>query len=126
MNYNSKKGWYNINGKEMYFRSLWEVNYALYLDFLVQNKSIKSWTFEKKTFWFEKIQRGVRSYKPDFEIIENNDEVIYHEVKGYMDSKSKTKINRMRIYHPEIKLIVVDRIAYSSIINKLKGVVNFH
>tara|TARA_R110000782_G_C14539046_1_gene383509 strand:+ start:132 stop:512 length:381 start_codon:yes stop_codon:yes gene_type:complete len=125
MQYNSKKGWYNINGKEMYFRSLWEVNYALYLDFLVQNKSIKSWTFEKKTFWFEKIQRGVRSYKPDFEIIENNEEIIYHEVKGYMDSKSKTKINRMRIYHPEVRLIVIDKVAYNSIISKLKGVVKF-
>jgi len=120
-----KQGWYLINGKEIYFRSLWEANYALYLDFLIKNNMIKSWSFEKKVFWFEKIKRGVRSYKPDFEVIENNGEVVYHEVKGYMDSKSKTKINRMRIYHPNVKLIIIDKPIYNNILSKLKGIVNF-
>jgi hypothetical protein len=110
-----RQGKYNINGTNIFFRSLWEANYALYLDFLKSNNVIKKWTFEEDTFWFEKIKRGVRSYKPDFKITLNNDSIEYHEVKGYMDSKSKTKLNRMRIYYPEIKMVLIEKKQYDEI-----------
>lgn len=110
-----RQGTYNINGANIFFRSLWEANYALYLDFLKSNNLIKKWTFEEDTFWFEKIKRGVRSYKPDFKITLNDDSVEYHEVKGYMDSKSKTKLNRMRIYYPEIKMVLIQKKQYDEI-----------
>ena len=68
---------------------------------------IKDWAHEPTTFWFEGIKRGVVSYKPDFLVIHNNGAEEYVEVKGFMDAKSKTKINRMRIYHPQVKLRVI-------------------
>lgn len=74
---------------------------------LFKAKAISSWEYEPDTFWFEKIKRGVRSYTPDFKIVHKDGTVEYHEVKGWMDKKSQTKIKRMAIYHPEIKLVVL-------------------
>ena len=75
---------------------------------------------------FEAIRRGVRSYCPDFRITKNNGAVEFHEVKGYMDSKSNTKIKRMAKYYPDVKLIVVDQASYKDIRNKLGKVLKFY
>lgn len=112
---NIKSGYYNINGKEYFFRSRWEANYSLYLDYLKNNNQIKEWEYEKDVFVFEAIKFGTRSYRPDFKIYNSDGSFEYHEVKGYMDAKSKTKLNRMRIYHPNIKLILIDKKAYKEI-----------
>ena len=69
---------------------------------------ILEWEHEPDTFWFEGIKRGVMSYMPDFKVWTLAGGVEYFEVKGYMDSKSATKIARMAKYHPEIKLSVID------------------
>src|SRR3990167_4727338 len=120
-------GKYDIgNKKNMFFRSSWEANYALYLDFLIKNKEIKSWEFEKDTFWFEKIKRGVRSYKPDFKVITNKDLIEYHEVKGWMDAKSKTKLKRMTKYYPKIKMVLIDEDCYKDIKKKLGKALGFY
>jgi hypothetical protein len=121
-----RMGHYDINGKDIYFRSLWEANYALYLDFLIKNGEIKKWEFEPDTFWFEKIKRGVRSYLPDFKVYRNDDSFEYHEVKGWMDKKSITKIKRMAKYYPKIKLIVVDQHSYNDIKKKLGKAIGFY
>ena len=47
------------------------------------------------------------SYLPDFLVINNNDKEEYHEVKGYMDKKSATKLKRMKKYHPEIVMVLI-------------------
>jgi hypothetical protein len=111
----TKKGWWEKDGRKYYMRSSWEFNYAYYLDFLVDNKEIKCWEYEVDTFWFEKIKRGVRSYTPDFKVTTNDGEIEYHEVKGWMDAKSKTKLNRMRIYHPNVKMVLIDEKRYKAI-----------
>ena len=98
-----------IGNKKYWFRSSWEVVYANYLQFLLNKKQIKKWEYEVDTFWFEKIRRGVRSYKPDFKITNLNGKIEYHEVKGWMDPKSATKIKRMALYYPEIKLIIIGK-----------------
>ena len=49
-----------------------EAGVALYLDFLVKQKQIKSWSYEKNIFIFEKIKFGTRSYRPDFRIVNND------------------------------------------------------
>ena len=121
-----KMGTYNINGKNIFFRSLWEVNYALYLDFLKKNKNIEKWEYETDTFWFEKIKRGVRSYKPDFKIFNKNGTFEYHEVKGWMDPKSITKLKRMKKYYPEVKIIVVDGIYYNDLKRKVGRMLKFY
>lgn len=82
-----------------FFRSRYEANYARFLNF-----SNIEWTYEKKTFWFDKIKRGVRSYTPDFYLPATNE---FHEVKGWMDARSKTKLKRMKKYFPEVKVVVV-------------------
>ena len=120
-----KQGTYDINGKKIFFRSLWEANYALYLDFLVSIGEIKKWEFEKDVFWFLAIKRGVRSYKPDFKVFKTDEIFCYHEVKGWMDNKSKTKLNRMRIYYPEVKIELIDSKRYNGIKKKMNGIVRF-
>lgn len=123
---NIKRGYYNINGKEMFFRSKWEANYGLYLNFLIKQKQIKKWTYEKNVFIFKNIKFGTRSYRPDFKIYNIDGSIEYHEVKGYMTSKSKTKIKRMAKYYPDIKLIIIDKNIYGEIKNKLGRILKFY
>lgn len=104
----TKKGWLELGDKKYYFRSGWEMKYARYLQNIETLKGIKKWEYEVDTFWFDKIKRGVRSYTPDFKIFHNDGSVEYHEVKGWMDAKSKTKLKRMKIYYPNIDVIVID------------------
>lgn len=118
-----KAGWREIGGVKKYYRSRWEANYARYLDLLKQHGEIKEWLHEPETFWFEKIQRGCRSYLPDFRIVQKNDSVEYHEVKGYMDDRSKTKIKRMAKYHPKVKLIVIEAKSYRAIEKSCKPLI---
>lgn len=121
-----KRGWYDVNGKQMFFRSKWEVNYALFLDFLKKKREILDWQYEADVFVFEKIKFGTRSYRPDFKIFNNDGTIHYDEVKGYMDAQSKTKINRMRIYYPEIKLNIILEKDYNILKNKMGGVLHFY
>lgn len=120
LNASWKAAWRNIGGTEKYYRSRWEANYARYLQWLKENNQIKDWKHEPKTFWFEGIKRGCVSYLPDFWVQELNDSESYHEVKGWMDDRSKTKIKRMAIYHPKVKLVVIDAKNYKEIEKKTK------
>ena len=110
-----KADWHEIGGKRKYYRSRWESNYARYLEFLKSQGKIKDWFHEPKVFWFEGIKRGCVSYLPDFLVIENDGSEAYHEVKGWMDDRSKTKIKRMAKYFPKVKLVVVDSKGYKAL-----------
>ena len=110
-----KAGWREIGGINKYYRSRWEANYARYLEMLKNLGQIKSWLHEPTTFWFEKIMRGTRSYLPDFLVVGADDSEIYHEVKGWMDSKSLTKLKRMKIYHPNVQIKLVEKKEYMEI-----------
>jgi len=103
-----KASWRIIGGIRKFYRSKWEANYARYLEFQKLNGIIKSWQHECETFWFNGVKRGCVSYLPDFKVINNDDTIEFHEVKGWMDNQSKTKIKRMAKYYPEIKLRVFD------------------
>jgi len=108
--YNAKAGWRTIGGQECYFRSKSEANAARYLEFLKERGQIDGWQHEPKPpFWFKDIQRGVRSYLPDFIVYPARIQGFYYiEVKGYLDAKSKTKLKRMAKYHPAVKLELWD------------------
>lgn len=114
-----KCGWREIGGIRKYYRSRWEANYARYLEWLKQRGEILKWEHEPETFWFEGIKRGCMSYLPDFRVTEKDGSIAFHEVKGWMDDRSKTKINRMRIYHPKVKLVVIEKEGYKSIKNSV-------
>lgn len=132
LNYNScaypniQRGYYDINGTTMYFRSKWEANYALFLDFLVDHGEIAKWEFEPDTFVFEKIKFGTRSYTPDFKVFKDDNKFEYHEVKGYMDSKSKTKLKRMKKYYPEIVVKLVDTSEYNLLKKQIGKLCKFY
>lgn len=115
-----KQEWRVIDGRRIFFRSRWEFRYALYLQLLKERGEIKDWQHEPKTFWFEGIKRGTNNYKPDFLVTHKNDSEEWIEVKGYMDSKSATKIKRMAKYFPDIKLRVVDKSFFSKFSKPLK------
>ncbi len=102
--------WAKVGGKEpIYFRSSWEFFYSLFLEKLKREGKIREWLHEPKTFWFEKIKRGVRSYLPDFLIIHLDGSEEWSEIKGMLDDRSRTKLARMKKYYPEVKLRVVSK-----------------
>jgi len=118
-----KSGWREIGPQRIYARSRWEANIARMLEFRRMTGSLVSWEHEPVTFWFEKIRRGVRSYKPDFRVVEDGKEPYFIEVKGWMDPQSKTKLKRMKKYHPLVTVDVIDSKRYAVIKKQLQHVV---
>jgi len=112
-----------VAGKRIYFRSRWEANYARYLEWLRKKDEIISWEHEPQTFWFLEIKRGMRSYLPDFKVIEKNGTEAFHEVKGWMDQASRTKLNRMAKYYPHIRVILIDSASYKSIAKLMSRII---
>ena len=73
-------------------RSNWEANFVRVL-----NAYKIKFEFEPTVFSFP-IKRGVKGYTPDFYLTATDEWV---EMKGYLDSKSKTKIKRFKRYYPK-------------------------
>lgn len=123
-----KAGWREIGGYKKYYRSRWEANYARYLERLKLSGDIVGWSHEPTTFWFEGVKRGVTNYLPDFLVEKRGEEDTivqeYHEVKGYMDTKSATKIKRMEKYHPTVKLVVIDRPLYTNLEKEFASIID--
>lgn len=113
------RGWREIGGKRVYFRSGWEMKYAYYLEWQKKFRIIKDWEHEPKTFWFEGIKRGCVTYLPDFKVTFLDGTHEWIEVKGYMDAKSKTKIKRFAKYYPQERLRIVDAAWFAK--NRSKG-----
>jgi hypothetical protein len=92
---------------DQHFRSSWEANYARFLNWRITRGEVLSWEFEKHRFEFEAIRFGTRSYLPDFKVVMPDGKHEWHEVKGWMDRKSATKLKRMAKYFPEEKVVVI-------------------
>ena len=108
----------------MFFRSAWEANYARYLNLMVKVGQIASWEYECFTFEFAAIKRGTRSYTPDFKVVYPDGRHEWHEVKGWMDPKSVTRLKRMAKYYPREKVIVIGKAWFKSAVNGgLAGVI---
>lgn len=116
--------WVEVGGKRFYARSNWEANYGCYLEWLKANRQIRDWTHEPRTYWFKGVRRGSVSYLPDFEVVENNGRTVLYEVKGFMDSKSRTKLKRMAKYYPSIVIRIIDRKQYASLRDKVGGAIH--
>ena len=108
----------------LYLRSSWEANYARYLKWLQSIGEIQEWEFEPDEFMFP-VKRGSRFYLPDFKVTNNNGSVEYHEIKGWMDKKSATKLKRMTKYYPEIKVVLIDKDAYYAIAKQVKNFIPY-
>jgi len=119
----SKAGWREVEGKPFFFRSKWEANYARYLSFLKKHQEIVDWEHEPKTFWYENIRRGVRSFLPDFKVIHRDNTHHWVEVKGYMDARSHTKLKRFKKYYPEEKIELIEKEWFSLNNRKLRPII---
>lgn len=121
--YSRAKGGKRKDLGDAYFRSRWEANYARYLNKLVELGQIESWEYEKDTFIFEAIKKGTRSYIPDFKIHFHDGTFRYHEVKGWMDKKSQTKLKRMKKYFPDVEVVVIGLAEYKKISSVWAGLI---
>jgi predicted nucleic acid-binding Zn ribbon protein len=108
----------------LYVRSSWEANWARYLNWLQRLGEVSSWQFEPETFEFP-VKRGARFYTPDFRVVRPDGSVEYHEVKGWMDQKSATKLKRMEKYHPHVKIILIDKETYRQVAVKVGGMIPY-
>jgi hypothetical protein len=79
--------------KNILMRSSWEVAYAKYLD-----KLCVKWEYETKTFHL-----GETTYTPDFYLPKSK---TYIEIKGYLSTESKKKINKFRKNFKNIKFFM--------------------
>lgn len=118
-----KAGWREVGDQRCFFRSRWEANYARYLEWLRVIGQIKSWEHEPHTFWFDGIKRGCVSYLPDFRVTNPSGSHEWHEVKGWMDARSKTTLDRMARYHPAEKLVVIREKQYNEIKRKVSSLI---
>lgn len=102
-------GWRVIGGKRCYFRSLWEIQYAAYLEWLKTNDQIRDWEYECKTFAFPKeaYRAGPFYYKPDFCVWDAQGKRSWHEVKGYLTNDAKKKVKRFNKHYPSEPLFLV-------------------
>lgn len=96
-----------------FFRSAWEANYARYLNLLIDKKEIVSWEFESERFYFKTLP--TLSYCPDFKVRKCDGLYEYHEIKGWMDKRSKTLLEGMAIEYPLVKLLVIGKDEYFKI-----------
>lgn len=115
-----KGQWAQIGPHYHYFRSSWEIRYAEYLQEKWNNGEIQYWEPEESTFWFEDHSSSVRSYTPDFTIQENDYSESFHEVKGWMDDRSKKCLELMAKEYPNINLVLIDSKRYRQLFGKYK------
>lgn len=85
----------------IYFRSRAEANWARFLTY----QGIR-WEYEPETFDFLPFRQYRRntSYTPDFWL---PDFGWYDEIKGWMTPNSKTKLARMTLHYPQVKIRLV-------------------
>lgn len=122
------QGWREIGGQKHYFRSLWEIQFAQYLEWLKRNEKIVSWEYEPQLFKFPKepYRTGPFEYLPDFRVTDSHGDQIWYEVKGYMNAASKKKLTRFKKHFPNEVIEIVDkRWFYQARKNKLHKIIGW-
>ncbi len=121
---NIKRGEYECSKGLLYFRSKWEANYALYLDWLKDQNQIKDWDYEPQPFYEFPIKHGTTRYLPDFRV-ENIDGSWYLvELKGFR--QGMVKLKRMKKYFPQVKIELVEAKDYVILKRKMGKQLNFY
>lgn len=99
------------------FKSKFEANWALYLQFLKEQGKIFNWDYENRTFEFphESSSQRFQQYTPDFVIWEKErGKPYYQECKGYYTGRDTTRFRRLLRHYPDIIIELVTQ-------NKLYG-----
>lgn len=86
------KGGKRIDLDGQYFRSIWEANYARYLNYLGMK-----WEYEPQTFKYPYVRTGPKSYLPDFYL---PDVDVYVEIKGWEQPRDLLRMERFDYYYP--------------------------
>ncbi len=125
---NIYRGTEEIGGKIVNYRSAWERNYAVYLEWLKEQKQILDWQYEPQRYYF--IDNTINppkaygnGYLPDFKVIRLNGSFYLVELKGYKQGKMKLK--RMKRWHPEIEIELVEYKEYAQLKNKVGKMLGF-
>lgn len=121
-----QSGNYECSKGTVYFRSKWEANISLYLDWLIKQKEIKDWEYETEIYRFEGLTKGSTTYRIDFKVWLNDKVFEIWEVKGFMTPQAKTKLKRMKKYFPDVKVVLVDGKAYGEIVKRMKSLITFY
>ncbi len=144
INYNNQWTDAVIGGKTYKFRSKLECRWAQYLQFLKESDVILDWRYEQTTFFFPNETIGAKKFLVDFDILNKDWTLEYHETKGWLQGKDVTKFKRVAKYRPEVKIVLImsgkakkdanrlrqidkyaDRIIFApEIFRQIKGVVN--
>lgn len=111
----AKKGTVIIGEKTILVKSSWEANIAAYLEWLKGAGLLREWYYESDSFWFPEVKREIRSYKPDFKVEELNGHIYFLEVKGWMDQKSKLRLQYFSQYYPDVDLRLIRQVEYEQI-----------
>lgn len=118
-----------IGGKTIAYRSGWERNWAVYLQWLKEQGEIKDWEHEPQPRYYFIDYKIVppralgNGYLPDFKIIRNNGTFYLDELKGY--KQGQVKLKRMKKYYPNIEIHLVEMKEYMEIKNKIGKMLNF-
>lgn len=121
---NIQRGEYQVGERLLYFRSKWEANYALYLQWLKEQGEIKDWEYEPQPFYEFPIKHGTTRYLPDFRITKLDDSYYLAEIKGY--SQGMIKLRRMAKYFPKVKIELVDAKEYNALKKKIGKMLNWY
>lgn len=106
----------------LFVRSAWEANYARFLNWLMAVGEVAAWAYEPRTFEFP-VKRGNRTYTPDFMVTRPDGHIEWHEVKGWMDAASLTKLRRFAKHYPDEVLVLIDEAAYRAIARDVAGLI---
>lgn len=130
---NIERGTYLIGDQEIYFRSKWEANYALYLEWLKKIGEIEDWIYEPlPRYEFITYENGIPrvlglGYLPDFKVINkpNAKHPFYLvELKGY--EQGMLKLKRMKKFYPDIPIEFIDKKEYAALKAKVGKMLNFY
>lgn len=119
---------FDFNGKAIFFRSNWELNYAFYLEWLKKNNEIKDWEYEPERYYFYITEGNTKirldnGYLPDFRITNNDGSQYLVEIKG--KKQGTRKLQRMRKHYPNIKLELIQSKEYLDLKRKVGKMLNF-
>lgn len=110
-----KAAWRDVGAQRCYFRSRWEANYARHLEALREAGHVIAWEHEPRAFAFAGLESGPVSYLPDFRVVLASGQTEWHEVKGWMDDRSRQAIALMAQQYPAERLVVIDGKQYRQI-----------
>lgn len=126
---NIQRPTYDFGDKEITFRSLWELNYSFYLEWLKQQGEIKEWEYEPERYDFIGYNSENKpfvvgpGYLPDFRVTRNDDTFYLVEIKGVR--QGMRKLQRMKKYHPKIEIELVEAKEMKALKAKIGKVAGF-